>query len=41
MCRSIKTLREPYVDQVADDDIRAAALDRRVVLSPPRRSRNS
>lgn len=26
MCRSIKTLREPYVDNVADDDIRAAAL---------------
>lgn len=26
MCRSIKTLREPYVHNVADDDIRAAAL---------------
>lgn len=26
MCRSIKTLREPYVDDVADADIRAAAL---------------
>jgi hypothetical protein len=26
MCRSIKTLREPYVDEVTDDDVRAAAL---------------
>ena len=26
MCRSIKTLRPPYADQVTDDDIRAAAL---------------
>lgn len=26
MCRSIKTLREPYVDDVTDDDVRAAAL---------------
>jgi hypothetical protein len=26
MCRSIKTLREPYVDAVTDDDVRAAAL---------------
>lgn len=26
MCRSIKTLRPPYVEQVADDDVRAAAL---------------
>jgi hypothetical protein len=26
MCRSIKTLREPYVDHVTDDDVRAAAL---------------
>ena len=26
MCRSIKTLREPYVDDVGEDDIRAAAL---------------
>jgi len=26
MCRSIKTLRPPYSDQVTDDDIRAAAL---------------
>ncbi|WP_300604811.1 DUF2277 domain-containing protein [Trebonia sp.] len=26
MCRSIKTLRPPYADQVTDSDIRAAAL---------------
>jgi hypothetical protein len=26
MCRSIKTLREPYVDDVTGDDISAAAL---------------
>lgn len=26
MCRSIKTLREPYVEAVTDDDVRAAAL---------------
>lgn len=26
MCRSIKTLRPPYTDQVTDDDVRAAAL---------------
>ncbi|MFC0508652.1 DUF2277 family protein [Micromonospora costi] len=26
MCRSIKTLREPYTPQVTDDDVRAAAL---------------
>jgi hypothetical protein len=26
MCRSIKTLRPPYSDQVTEDDIRAAAL---------------
>lgn len=26
MCRSIKTLREPYTEQVTDDDVRAAAL---------------
>jgi hypothetical protein len=26
MCRSIKTLRPPYVDEVGDDDVRAAAL---------------
>lgn len=26
MCRSIKTLRAPYVDEVTDDDTRAAAL---------------
>ncbi|HEX9032606.1 MAG TPA: DUF2277 domain-containing protein [Streptosporangiaceae bacterium] len=26
MCRSIKTLREPYAEQVTDDDVRAAAL---------------
>ena len=26
MCRSIKTLRPPYVDTVTDDDIQAAAL---------------
>ena len=26
MCRSIKTLREPYTENVGDDDIRAAAL---------------
>jgi hypothetical protein len=26
MCRSIKTLREPYADHVTDADIRAAAL---------------
>ena len=26
MCRSIKTLRPPYAEQVTDDDIHAAAL---------------
>ena len=26
MCRSIKTLREPYVETVTDADVRAAAL---------------
>ena len=26
MCRSIKTLRPPYVETVADTDVRAAAL---------------
>ena len=26
MCRSIKTLREPYAENVTDDDVRAAAL---------------
>lgn len=26
MCRSIKTLREPYVDDATEDDVRAAAL---------------
>jgi len=26
MCRSIKTLRPPFADDVTDDDIRAAAL---------------
>jgi hypothetical protein len=26
MCRSIKTLRPPYADEVTDADIRAAAL---------------
>ena len=26
MCRSIKTLRPPYVEDVDDDDIQAAAL---------------
>jgi hypothetical protein len=26
MCRSIKTLRAPYAEQVTDDDMRAAAL---------------
>ncbi len=26
MCRSIKTLREPYAEQVTEDDVRAAAL---------------
>jgi hypothetical protein len=26
MCRSIKTLREPFVEQVTDSDVRAAAL---------------
>ena len=26
MCRSIKTLREPYVESVGEDDVRAAAL---------------
>jgi len=26
MCRSIRTLREPYTEQVTDQDIRAAAL---------------
>ncbi len=26
MCRSIKTLREPYSSHVTDDDVRAAAL---------------
>lgn len=26
MCRSIKTLREPYVEDATDDDVHAAAL---------------
>jgi hypothetical protein len=26
MCRSIKTLRPPFTDEVTDDDVRAAAL---------------
>lgn len=26
MCRSIKTLRPPYAEQVTDDDVRAAAV---------------
>ncbi|MGZ4613224.1 MAG: DUF2277 family protein [Kineosporiaceae bacterium] len=26
MCRSIKTLRPPYVEAAGDDDVRAAAL---------------
>ena len=26
MCRSIRTLREPFVDDVTEDDVRAAAL---------------
>jgi hypothetical protein len=26
MCRSIKTLREPYTEHVTDQDVRAAAL---------------
>ena len=26
MCRSIKTLREPYTEHVSDTDVRAAAL---------------
>lgn len=26
MCRSIKTLREPYTESVSDADVRAAAL---------------
>jgi len=26
MCRSIKTLRAPYAEQVTDSDVRAAAL---------------
>ena len=26
MCRSIKTLRPPYTDDVTEDDVRAAAL---------------
>ncbi len=26
MCRSIKTLREPYTEQVTENDVRAAAL---------------
>ena len=26
MCRSIKTLRPPYADEVTDDDVHAAAL---------------
>lgn len=26
MCRSIKTLRPPYAEQVTDEDMRAAAL---------------
>jgi len=26
MCRSIKTLRPPYVEEVTDDEVRAAAL---------------
>lgn len=26
MCRSIKTLRPPFIDDITDDDVRAAAL---------------
>jgi hypothetical protein len=26
MCRSIKTLREPYIEHVTEQDVRAAAL---------------
>jgi hypothetical protein len=26
MCRSIKTLRQPFVDEPTEDDVRAAAL---------------
>jgi hypothetical protein len=26
MCRSIKTLRPPFLDEATDDDVRAAAL---------------
>ncbi|MDP9408459.1 MAG: DUF2277 family protein [Actinomycetota bacterium] len=26
MCRSIKTLRPPYAEEVTDDDVRAAAV---------------
>jgi hypothetical protein len=26
MCRSIKTLRQPFVEDATDDDVRAAAL---------------
>jgi hypothetical protein len=26
MCRSIKTLRQPFVDEPTDEDVRAAAL---------------
>lgn len=26
MCRSIKTLREPYAERVTDEDVRAAAV---------------
>jgi hypothetical protein len=26
MCRSIKTLRPPYLEELTDDDVRAAAL---------------
>jgi hypothetical protein len=26
MCRSIKTLREPFIENVTDEDVRAAAL---------------
>jgi hypothetical protein len=26
MCRSIKTLREPFAEQVTEEDVRAAAL---------------
>jgi hypothetical protein len=35
MCRSIKTLRPPFVDGADDDDVRAAALR---VASPPERA---